>query len=215
MKRLTKSLLRKFGVWHSASLIRSTPAIISWLRHGCVGNAPLPLKRMAILHYMRRFKISHLVETGTHLGETVDFISSMKGYSVTSIELDDSLYHNACKRFQGRKNIKLIHGDSGTELPKICRQLDEPAVFWLDGHFSGNNTAKGIYETPIMAELNAITGTPDNHVVLVDDARCFTSQNDYPALEEFLSAARSSGRFAEIEVTADIIRLTPKQTRTL
>jgi hypothetical protein len=212
MKQLIKSALQQMGFWHTSNLVRSAPSIVSWIKHGCVGNAPLPLKRMAILHYMRKFKIRHLVETGTHLGETVDFISSIKGYSVTSIELDDSFYLNACKRFQGRKNVTLIHGDSGTELPKICKQLDKPAVFWLDGHFSGSNTAKGIYETPIMAELNAITGTSDNHVVLVDDARCFASQNDYPALEEFLLAARNTGRFAEIEVTADIIRLTPTQS---
>jgi hypothetical protein len=49
-----------------------------------------------------------------------------------------------------------VQGDSGKELPKIVTQLDTPAIFWLDGHYSAGITAKGDTECPIFEELEAI-----------------------------------------------------------
>jgi hypothetical protein len=209
MKQIAKSLSNKIGINHSINLARAMPGIIKWLKEGCIGNAPLPLKRLILLSYMRRYKLTHLIETGTHLGETVDYFARISGFSVTSIELDDSLYQQAKERFSGKRNVTLIHGDSGEVLPRICGSLKERALFWLDGHYSGTGTAKGEIETPILAELRAITTLSYEHVVLIDDARCFGSDPDYPLLEDFIAAARSTKRFKNIEVTADIIRLTP------
>jgi hypothetical protein len=54
------------------------------------------------------------------------------------------------------------------------RQLQEPALFWLDGHYSGVDTGKDELDTPVSAELEAILGSPvKGHVILIDDARCF------------------------------------------
>lgn len=60
-----------------------------------------------------------------------------------------------------------------------------------------------------MQELKAILAhSCRSHVILIDDARCFSGENGYPFLEEVLSLIRDSG-FYKAEVSTDIIRITP------
>ncbi|NEQ11698.1 MAG: hypothetical protein F6K37_39250, partial [Moorea sp. SIO4E2] len=51
-------------------------------------------------------------------------------------------------------------------------QLNSPAFFWLDGHYSGPGTGGESNECPLLLELKpalAISGS----VIMIDDARCF------------------------------------------
>jgi hypothetical protein len=41
-------------------------------------------------------------------------------------------------------------------LPLIIKDLNEPAIFWLDGHYSSGITAKGDKICPIFEELDSI-----------------------------------------------------------
>jgi len=58
-------------------------------------------------------------------------------------------------------------------------------MFWLDGHWSGDGTAQGFCNTPIMKELKAIkdNGITDA-VILVDDICCF-----HPDMDEIAEIA--------------------------
>jgi hypothetical protein len=129
-----------------------------------------------------------------------------------SIELDDDLYHAAARRFSDWQNVTLLHGDSGQIMSEIVDSLRAPAMFWLDGHYSGASTARGDKETPVSAELQAIIGSRvPGHVILIDDVRCFDGTHDYPHLDELLASIRADGRY-DIEISSDILRLTPKFT---
>jgi len=64
-------------------------------------------------------------------------------------------------------------------MPKI----NEPALIWLDGHYSGGITGKSDINCPIYSELGAIFSTPNDNVILIDDANCFDGTNDYPTYE--------------------------------
>ena len=88
--------------------------------------------------------------------------------------------------------MELIHGDSGPEMAGVVKRPPGPALFWLDGHYSGGDTARGIHDTPINEELRAIfqPGQPD-HIVLIDDARCFGDSPTYPTLEEVKQLVQS------------------------
>ena len=67
-------------------------------------------------------------------------------------------------------------------------------------------------ETPISLELDSILISDiTGHVILIDDARCFTGFDDYPILETFLDKIRKNQKY-DIEISSDIIRLTPKIT---
>lgn len=210
MKIAIKHHLSKIGIWPHLDLVRNLPQIARWMQMGCTGVAPPPVKRMILSSYLRRFDLHLFIETGTHLGDTLAYIAHHEDVKSTSIELDDSYYQLAMQRFASYANVSLFKGDSGTVLPELVRNLSAPALFWLDGHYSGGDTARGAFDTPVSAELQAILDSPiKSHVILIDDARCFDNSNSYPHLDAMLNMVRVNG-FYHIEVSADIIRLTPK-----
>jgi hypothetical protein len=89
----------------------------------------------------------------------------------------------------------------------VLQKLREPTLFWLDGHWSGGITAKGEKETPIVAECEAVLSHPvRGHVILIDDARCFTGENDYPTVAEMRALCERHAAVT-FEVDADVIRV--------
>jgi hypothetical protein len=121
--------------------------------------------------------------------------------------LDVTLANEASKRFKNRKKVKILQGDSGQVLHTIIPQLNGPAVFWLDGHYSAGVTAKGEKECPILEELSAIFISGFHHVLLIDDAHCFVGENDYPTLQELSDFILIQHPEAKIEVKDNIIRV--------
>ena len=118
------------------------------------------------------------VETGTNIGTTVDEVKwSFK--HVFSIELDPTLAQGCKERFTDDTNVTIIQGDSAVVLPYICKTLDEPTFFWLDGHWCGGNTAKGPLDCPLLHEIKAIMDyCTVECVVAIDDARLFDTIKD-------------------------------------
>jgi hypothetical protein len=169
---------------------------------------PPPLVKQAIVkEYQRRFGIRVLVETGTFAGEMVN---AMLGHfdRIYSIELDDTWYARAVERFGGRPEVTLIHGDSGARLGEVLDRLREPALFWLDAHYSGPITARGPLDSPIGQELERIAAHPvRGHVVLIDDMRDFNGSAGYPELTALVDALRAEHPRAIVEVRDDILRM--------
>ena len=163
-----------------------------WRKQGCPSPPPHIVKQRTIREYQKKFNTSVLIETGTYLG---DMIEAQKKHfkKVISIELGSDLYKNAVQRFIRDNNVLIVHGDSGKVLPKVLSDIHEPTLFWLDGHYSAGITAKGEKECPIFEELDAIFhhGHDLNHVLLIDDARCFNGENDYPTIKQFEDIAES------------------------
>ena len=113
------------------------------------------VKRRVLREYATKYGLRILVETGTYKG---DMVEAMRGHfdHIYSIELSDTLHRECRTRFHGIKGIHLIHGDSGVELGKLMKRIQQPALFWLDGHYSGKITARGLKDTPIREELEHI-----------------------------------------------------------
>ena len=127
---------------------------------------------------------------------------------VYSIELSQEFYEKACYRFRNHGTVNLLQGDSGEVLPRIMRVLQQPAVFWLDGHYSYGETARGSKDCPIYEELDAIM-IPDSqlaHVLLIDDARCFVGEGDYPTIDDLTRYIQAKDSRYQVEVKDDIIR---------
>jgi hypothetical protein len=163
---------------------------------------------MTVMSYLKRFSLNGFVETGTYHGETLNYVSR-SGVRCTSIELAQELYEVALVRFKDHKNVRLVQGDSAHKLPGILKEIRSPVLFWLDGHYSGGNTASSDVSTPISAELEAILShSVSEHVILIDDARLFDGSWNYPKLDDLLRAVREDGRY-RAEVSIDNIRLIP------
>jgi hypothetical protein len=157
--------------------------IVSWMKNGYPIPVPHDIKQITLHYYAITHQLDTLVETGTYLG---DMVWAQKDYfkKIYSIELSEKLFLKARKRFSGDKHIRIIQGDSSEEIGKVVNEISAPALFWLDGHYSGGVTARGEKICPIYAELEHIFSSPFAHVILVDDARLFTGKDDYPVLEE-------------------------------
>lgn len=178
-----------------------------WEKAGAVPPLPNWGKQQVVQSYAKRFSSSVFVETGTYKGKMV---YAMMPYvkTIYSIELDPTHLANARRRFAGYGNIHLLQGQSGEVLPEVLKEIREPCLFWLDAHWSGGSTARAELQTPIMQEMECILSHPQaaQHVVLIDDARCFTGRDDYPPLEtlrECILTAHPDWVFA---VKDDIIR---------
>lgn len=170
---------------------------------------PHIVKCQALAFFAKRFGLKILVETGTYYGDTIEAMRRQFD-RVYSIELSKELHKKAQRRFKRARNVELICGDSAIELGKLMAHLDQPTLFWLDGHYSGDLTAKGAKDTPIYEELDHILSAPDRgHVIIIDDARCFGVDLHYPSLEEITAFIRSKRSNVVLVVQDDSIRVTP------
>lgn len=169
---------------------------------------PHVVKVRALRDHARRFGLRVLVETGTFEGEMArkcrdDFAR------IHTIELDPALAARAAARLARWPQIEVLTGDSAVRLPELLARLAGPALFWLDGHYSGGPTARGARDTPLVEELQAIARHGvRGHVLLIDDARCL-GEGDYPTLAEIERLARAVPGIERIEVAEDIVRCTP------
>lgn len=166
-----------------------------------------PVKQGIIRELGARFGTPVLVETGTYMGNMIQAIKH-DFKRIYSIELQTELWERAKQKFANDKHITLLQGDSGEVLATVLAELDQPALFWLDGHYSGDITAKGELVTPIQKELEQIFRHPlaAQHVILIDDARLFVGKDDYPTLETIETTVRANG-YDHFEVDKDIIRI--------
>ncbi len=169
---------------------------------------PNEYKRSQVIHYGMKYNLKIAIETGTLTGGTP--LACRNNFDkFYTIELSKEFFEENKEKFAPYKNIIAKQGDSSHVLPEILKEINEPCLFWLDGHYSGGPTACGVKETPIYEELETIFKLSDyKHVILIDDARCFNSNNtDYKTLaylEEFVKKHRPN---CEYVVYNDIIRI--------
>jgi hypothetical protein len=179
-----------------------------WMLRGRRQPPPSAVKQRIVDRYAGQYGLKVLIETGTHYGDMVAALR-MRFTRIDSIEIYKPLYLKSLERFAGAEHVYLHHGDSEKILPAILAALAEPALFWLDAHYSGEGTGKGNLDTPILKELKFILAHPLKHVILIDDARLFVGRDGYPgvsALRDFLNRQSPDKQFV---VQDDIIRITP------
>ena len=163
-------------------------------------------KREILVRWGKNFDCKMFVETGTYYGKTTEYAAPHFDKCVT-IELDETLYKSAVKKFENTKNVEVRHGDSGTILQELLGTINERTLFWLDAHYCGGNTAKGKSNTPIMEELLVIMNHPVSHVILIDDARMFLGCDGYPSVRELRKFVNKVGRGYELGLMNDIIKI--------
>jgi hypothetical protein len=178
-----------------------------WIREGSPIPAPEAVKRSIIIEYYNKFKCNIFIETGTYKGGTIEVMSNLFK-NLYTIELSKMLYLTSKERLKALKNIKFLNGDSIAMLPKVLNEVDQQAIIWLDGHYSGGITAKGISECPVFGELEAIHkfGKDLKHIILVDDIRCFDGKRDYPMVEDVIKKIKYIDQNYQIEIKDDILR---------
>jgi hypothetical protein len=145
----------------------------------------------------RHFGLRAFVETGTFLGDTLASLSPLFDRLI-SIEIKPELAARARVRFKNEKKVTIVEGDSAQGLRDALTALgEEPALVWLDAHYSGGDTGRGARNTPILDEVGLIVERANpGHVVLVDDLRYFWPTPPGFMTHEALAGYPSAGQVA-------------------
>lgn len=145
------------------------------------------IKQATLYSIGSKFQSKTFIETGTFLGEMMSALRN-QFEELYSIELDPQLAKNAKQTYSNFPQLNFYEGDSSLILDDIISSIQHKRnpIFWLDGHYSGGETAKGDLITPIRRELSQIAENSAiiQPLVLIDDARLFNGENDYPSLKE-------------------------------
>ncbi len=163
----------------------------------------------------RVFDLDTFVETGTYMGNTAAAAARVFR-EVHTVELSQSLYDKAQRRFRESRNVSLYRGDSVSVLPVILEKIRGRALLWLDAHFSEGLTEKTEKNSPILDELEAVREKgPRDVVILVDDLRFFqevkegtsrySSLRDYPTMEGLCRALLSVDPSFVFAVIGDLL----------
>lgn len=123
------------------------------------------------------------LETGTLVGETT---LNVQPYfeKVYTIELSERYYNyfNDVKIQNNYDNIFNYFGDSSVVISKIIESLEkkDKVIFWLDGHWSSGDTAKGEKDCPLIEECKSIDllYKSNKGIILIDDYRLFGTNID-------------------------------------
>jgi hypothetical protein len=168
-------------------LLLAIQEIRQWVQREFAAPSPNFIKRKVLLR--EAFKKAVWVETGTYKGDTTNLLA--RNNTVYSIEPSKKYYLRAKKRFRKNNNVFLFLGTSEEMLEVVLALIPQGSQinFWLDGHYSGAETFKGVFNSPILKELQIIMDNVSKFrsvCIFIDDIRCFGSMTeeyqDYPNL---------------------------------
>ena len=182
--------------------------VLQWRIAGRPIPPPPPVKQSIVKEYQRRFGPRTLIETG-HVRRRDD---RRRPRSLRSPSCRSSWIATGTRVLSPASAPAARDAAAGRQRRRGCRKCSRrwpaPALFWLDAHYSGPITARGVLDTPIVQELAAIRAHPvAGHVVLIDDMRDFTGADGYPTVD---GARRLDPRrripAAIVEVRDDVLR---------
>ena len=156
------------------------------------------------------------VETGTFHGGTTRWAS--KHFKVVhTIERAESLYNLHSNELAQIKGVTPHLGDSRDILPQIVRDIDsQTAVYWLDGHWSGGETAGEYDECPLLDELRCLE--PHRSIILIDDARLFLcappfphNPSQWPTISDIIAVLSAAAKSPFVQIVDDVIFVVPNE----
>jgi hypothetical protein len=151
-------------------LSKQTMGIISYIRSPDRGTGWGPFngqtaRQALFVNIITNTRPHAIVETGTFLGDTTELMSQT-GLPVFTFELNPRNYGYVRARFWRTRNVKLLHGDSRTGLPRLFdgalhSRSSRILFFYLDAHWDD--------DLPLAEEIDIIFSRCPLAVVMIDD----------------------------------------------
>lgn len=169
-----------------------------WVRGGSSVpriSVPPEVKWYLLWEYADKYDLSTLVETGTATADTIVHVAD-RFDKIISFEIMRTYFDVALTNTMHLDQVTLMNASStGPEFRKLVGELDRSSLIYLDAHYSGENTGKdnsiATPTVPIREELTVLMGIPVNHIIIIDDARCFKGEafhldeyREYPSAVE-------------------------------
>jgi len=192
-------------LWSFRNSISKNYNLNKWRKNDCPYPPPHQFKQLVIQQYQKKFNYHIFIETGTLDGDMIEAQRNIF-LKLYSIELNKVFWQRAVVRFKKYNHIQILQGDSSIVLNKITNKLSEPAIFWLDGHYSAGDTAKGDKECPIFEEIDAIFSFNQfNHIIIIDDANSFDGKGDYPTIDELTLYIKKYNIKYELNINSGVL----------
>lgn len=123
----------------------------------------------------------YFVETGTHLGGSVQFALDLGFEQIYSCEFMEDRYQHCMDKFQNDDNVNLWLGDSSDCFEDMMKQVDKRSCFWLDAHGEGGGV-------PTFEELDLIAENEiKDHTIVIDDIPVYFLGREKVLEEKLLS----------------------------
>ena len=173
-----------------------------------------------IEEFIKGNKTLIFIETGTFYGTTSEWASKLFKV-VYTIEKETHFFQAAEKKFNNT-NVNCINGASSTCLSSILKNIDDTVIFWLDAHWSCEDTSGEEKECPLLEEISIINKWNRDCVILIDDASDFLCSppkphkpDHWPSISEVINKLNdiSSDRF--IVVIHDVIIAVPESYKNI
>jgi hypothetical protein len=165
------------------------------------------------------FHLETFIETGTFLGDSAVWASN-HFKQVHTIEMSTAVYECALAKQGNVPGVEFIHGDSREVLKQLVPSLNEPALFWLDGHWSMGETYGDGDECPVLDELRVIVSANPAHFIIIDDARLFVSPpprphqiEQWPSIVEIIDVIQSGAHSFYVVIFEDTLIAVPVTAR--
>jgi hypothetical protein len=174
---------------------------------GEIGPPADRAKRRFLLSLFKKRNHELLVESGTFLGGTVEYFLP-HARRIVSVEIEADLHTAAKERFRSSPSVELLLGDAIDVIPRVIADLSEPALVYLDGHFTGGvNQEPGEFAEPAPGILEKLGDLrpPAGTTIVVDDLRLFGRSENFPGLDELTSTARKAFPQAAMYVGIDCL----------
>jgi predicted O-methyltransferase YrrM len=158
-----KSLARRLigeQLWGSLEYYRFPEQVQEW---GAFNDQKLRTALFSAL--MERLSPVAIVETGTNLGTTTEFLAK-SGLPIYTVEVDPRFYGFARARLRKWRNVTLLRGDSREALRRwfdgaLHLLAGRTVFFYLDAHRGSN--------LPLAQELEIIFAQCPAAIVMIDD----------------------------------------------
>ena len=182
-----------------------------------MGIVTLGIPQQIVIDLARLGGATVFVETGTYYGSTTRWASN-HFESVHTIERAENLYNLYSDELAKFKGVTPYFGDSRDILPQIVNAIGEQrAIYWLDGHWSGGDTAGEHDECPLLDELACLSSRTED-IILIDDARLFLcapplphKPSQWPTIADIINALPTSARKPFVQIIDDVIFVVPNE----
>lgn len=187
----------------------------SKLREKIMGIVTFGIPQQIVIELARLNGATVFVETGTCHGDTTRWASSYFKV-VHTVERSEVLYNLHRTELAQIRGVTPHWGDSRNILPQIVKDLrGQKVVYWLDGHWSGGETAGEHDECPLLDELACLSHSTED-IILIDDARLFMcappqphNPSQWPTLSDIVNMLPASGKKQFVQIVDDVIFIVP------
>lgn len=117
-----------------------------------------------------QFKSQYFVETGPHVGHSIQQAVDAGFTVIHGIELNEIAAGLAALKFKRNSNVHIWQGDSGAILYDVIKDIDGKITFWLNANNPSTNL--NVEHTALLRELDQIKRHHiKTHTILIDAIR--------------------------------------------